>query len=166
MDETLIDRLDAWIKDNRPDYYSLLRSGVADAELDALEAKFALTLPEDFRALYKWRDGQDEASSDSFQGNYMFMSLSDLTSTKELMDGMIGFDFEEGYWEREWVPFMSNGGGSYLCLDAIARNGEAPGRLLGFWKNDEDRETEYASVEEWLEELVESMESGEFEVDE
>jgi cell wall assembly regulator SMI1 len=62
------------------------------------------------------------------------------------------------------VPFLHNGGGSYLCLDLAAEDGGQPGQVIGFWKRDEDRPVEFTSVEAWLTELVESMESGELEL--
>ena len=60
MDD-LIRRADGWLQRNRPDYYAILRPGVDDAALDAYAARFGLVLPAEFRALYRWRDGQDPA---------------------------------------------------------------------------------------------------------
>lgn len=157
----LIGRMDAWLAVRRPDYHALLQPGVDDGALDAFEAKFSLKLPEAFRALYRWRNGQPNSSFDSLQGNRMFSALEDIADTKEMLDDMIGFDFEDpATWRRGWVPFLSNGGGSHLCVDIDAEGGGRPGQLLGFWKADEDRPVEHASVEAWLAELVASMEAG------
>jgi hypothetical protein len=38
------------------------------------------------------------------------------------------------------------------------------GQLVAYWKADEDRPVEYPSVEAWLADLVDSMESGELEL--
>lgn len=162
----LIGRMDAWLAVRRPDYHALLQPGVDDGALDAFEAKFSLKLPEAFRALYRWRNGQPNSSFDSLQGNRMFSALEDIADTKEMLDDMIGFDFEDpATWRRGWVPFLSNGGGSHLCLDINAQGGGQPGQLLGFWKADQDRPVEHASVEAWLAELVASMEAGTVEFD-
>ncbi|RTQ32158.1 benzoate transporter [Variovorax gossypii] len=162
----LIGRMDAWLAVRRPDYHALLQPGVDDGALDAFEAKFSLKLPEAFRALYRWRNGQPNSSFDSLQGNRMFSALEDIADTKEMLDDMIGFDFEDpATWRRGWVPFLSNGGGSYLCVDIDAEGGGLPGQLVGFWKADEDRPVEHASVEAWLAELVASMEAGTVEFD-
>lgn len=78
---------------------------------------------------------------------------------------MIGRDFDDSeYWRWGWVPFLHNGGGSYLCLDLAAEDGGKPGQFIGFWKADEDRPAEFPSVEAWLADLVESMETGELEL--
>jgi len=162
----LIERMDRWLAASRPDYYSLLQSGVGDADLDAFETKFAVKLPSVFRDLYLWRNGQDPMSSSPLQGNRSFCTLEEIAETKEMLDGMIGFDFEDpSYWRRGWIPFLHNGGGSYLCLDLAAEGGGHVGQLLGFWKADSDRPVEFASMEDWLSGLVDSMESGRLELD-
>ena len=165
MAEALIGRLDRWLAANRPDYYALLRPGATDAELDAVEAQFAVRLPATFRQLYRWRDGQDPMSFVPLQMNRTFMPLEDIARVKDMLDGMIGFDFDDPkYWRRGWVPFLHNGGGSYLCLDLVAEDGGQPGQLIGFWKRDEDRPVEFPSVEAWLADLVAAMEAGELEL--
>jgi cell wall assembly regulator SMI1 len=161
MTGSLIARLDCWLAKNRPDYYALLRPGVTNAELDAFEAQFATKLPTAFRELYRWRDGQHPDSFLPLQFNREFMTLEHVASTKDMLDGMIAFDFDDPeYWRRSWVPFLHNGGGSYLCLDLTAEDGGQPCQLIGFWKQDRDRPVEFASVEAWLADLVDSMEAG------
>jgi len=165
MVETLIRCIDRWLAANRADYYACLQPGVTVAQLDAFEVRFSLKLPTSFRQLYLWRNGQELACSDSFQGNRMFSSLEDVAETKELLDGMIGYDFDDPrIWRRGWVPFLHNGGGSYLCLDLTAEDGGQPGQLLAFWKADEDRPIEFPSLEAWLADLVASMEDGSLEL--
>jgi cell wall assembly regulator SMI1 len=162
----LIERMDAWLAARRADYGALLQPGVSDDALDAFEARFSLKLPEAFRALYRWRNGQPNSSFDSLQDNRMFVALEDIADTKEMLDDMIGTDFEDpATWRRGWVPFLSNGGGSYLCVDIDAEAGGQPGQLIAFWKADEDRPVEHASVQAWLADLVASMEAGTIEFD-
>ncbi len=161
MVEAMIGRLDRWLEANRPDYFAGLQPGVTDAQLDAFEIQFALKLPAAFRALYRWRNGQANGNNESLQMNRMFSPLESVANSKMLLDGMIGSDFDRPeWWRRGWVPFLSNGGGSHLCLDVAAEDGGQPGQLVAFWKADEDRPVKYPSVEAWLADLVESMESG------
>lgn len=166
MVETLIGRMDRWLAANRPEYYAILQPGATDADLDAFEDRFSLKLPSAFRQLYRWRNGQDPMSYAPLQSNRSFCTLEDIARTKEMFDGMIGTDFEDPrYWRRGWVPFLHNGGGSYLCLDLVAEDGGHPGQLLGFWKQDNDRPVEFPSVEAWLADMVASMEDGSLELD-
>ncbi len=157
-----ITRIDRWLAAHRPDYYARLQPGVGGTALDAFESRFALRLPEAFRELYKWRNGQDPMSSHALVMNRSFMSLEDIADAKDLLDGMIDSDFDDPrYWRRGWVPFLHNGGGSYLCVDLRAEDGGTPGQLLGFWKADNDRPIEHPSVEAWLNNLADTMERGE-----
>jgi cell wall assembly regulator SMI1 len=95
----------------------------------------------------------------------MFSPLESVAVSKQLMDGMIGLDFDRpGWWRRGWIPFLANGGGSHLCVDVAAEDGGHVGQLVAFWNRGEDRPIEYPSIEAWLVNLVESMESGELEV--
>jgi cell wall assembly regulator SMI1 len=166
MVQQLIARMDRWLASKRPDYHARLQPGVSDQTLDAFEKRFGLKLPEPFRLLYRWRNGQSPVCSESLQGNWMFPSLEEIAPTKEMLDGMIGFDFEDPrWWRKGWVPFLSNGGGDHLCLDLAAEDGGQPGQLVVFWHDEPDRDVEYASLEEWLEELVNTMEDGTLELD-
>jgi cell wall assembly regulator SMI1 len=161
----LIAGMDRWLATNRPDYYAKLQPGVTDAALTEFENQFQLKLPNSFCALYAWRNGQRADCSASLQDNRMFSSLEDIATTKELMDGMIGTDFDDPkWWRRGWVPFLSNGGGDHLCLDLVAEDGGTPGQVVAFWHDGKDRAIEFASLDEWLETLVESMENGTLEL--
>ncbi len=100
MMTVLLDRMDRWLKSNRPDYYARLRPGISNERLNEFEARFDLTLPVEFRLRYQWRNGQEPTCSASLQKNFMFSSLEDITTTKQLLDGMIGADFEDPRWWR------------------------------------------------------------------
>src|SRR5947208_15922985 len=114
----LIGQLDAHLARCRPDYYKRLQPGVDEVALDAFQAQLTSELPSEFRHLYKWRNGQNPACTANLTDNWMFTPLEDVISTKEMLDGMIGTDFEEpNWWSRGWVPFLNNGGGDHLCLD-------------------------------------------------
>jgi cell wall assembly regulator SMI1 len=161
MVEVLIERLDRWLAANRPDFYAHLLPGSGDFQLDTFEARFALTLPDSLRQLYHWRNGHDQLQSESLVHNLMFSSLEDVARQKELMDGMIGSDFENPqWWRRSWVPFLENGAGDHLCVDTAAEDGGTSGQVLMFYHDWEHRPIRSPSLEAWLSGLVESMESG------
>lgn len=43
---------------NRPDYYAKLAPGLTDQELLTIEEEFGVSFPEEFKAFYRWRNGQ------------------------------------------------------------------------------------------------------------
>jgi cell wall assembly regulator SMI1 len=167
MELALITRLENWLAANRHDYLAQLQPGVTDRQLSAFEERFSVKLPEVFRSLYKWRNGQPNAFTAPLQYNQMFTPLEDIAETKHLLDGMIGSDFEDPrWWRRGWVPFLENYGGDHLCLDLTAEDGGCPGQVISFWHDWEGRSIKYASFEEWLSQLVQSMEEGTLELSE
>ena len=161
MIDDLILRMDKWLRDNRADYYTSLLPGTTDEAIAEFEESFSLRLPDDFRTLYRWRNGQPANEVASLQGNRMFASLREVSETKDMLDGMIGHDFEDPkWWRRSWVPFLANGGGDHLCVDLAAEDGGKPGQLLAFWHDDAERNVEHLSLVDWLRDLVQSMEDG------
>jgi cell wall assembly regulator SMI1 len=118
-------------------------------------------LPGAFRQLYRWRNGHDQLHSESLVDNLMFSSLEDIAHHKELLDDLIGSDFEDPrWWRRSWVPFLENGAGDHLCVDLAAEDGGTPGQVLMFYHDWERRPVRSPSLEAWLADLVASMESG------
>ena len=168
MEDNLIHRMDCWLRDNRPAYYATLQPPADDIDLDQFENRFSIKLPTEFRSLYKWRNGQDLLANnfDVLVGNQSLMPLENIADTKEMLDGMIGFDFEDPkWWRRGWIPFLANGGGDHLCLDIAAEDGGQPGQLISFWHDWDQRSVEFPNITGWLTKLVESMESGLIELD-
>ncbi|AWM40973.1 SMI1 / KNR4 family protein [Gemmata obscuriglobus] len=155
----LVGRLDAWLARNRADYYARLRPGLSHAAWLDFESQLGVKLPDAFRVLYQWRDGQGD-TFDSFHGNRQWMPAEDIGRVKTLMDGMIGYDFEPGWWDPNWVPFLENGAGSYLCVDVA---GPEPGRLVEFWNRDHDRPEIAPSLEWWTYKFVTSLERDRWE---
>jgi cell wall assembly regulator SMI1 len=165
MEDALIRRLDRWLAANRPEYYAHLRPGATDPQLDEFEARFSLALPDAFRRLYRWRDGHDQFRSASLVYNLMFSPLEGIVGVKELMDAMIGADFEDPrWWRRSWVPFLENGAGDHLCVDLAAEDGGTPGQVRMFYHDWESRPIRSPSLEAWLADLVTSMENGSLEL--
>ncbi|MEW4452000.1 SMI1/KNR4 family protein [Bremerella sp. JC817] len=159
--EEILKGIDDWLRVHRPAYHRRLRSGVMPEKFSAFAAAFAQELPADLIALYRWHDGQDPMSSDAMQGNRTFMTFDEVCETKAELDGMIGSDFEDPrYWRRGWIPFLHNGGGSYLCVDTEAVDGGMAGQLIAFWKSDSDRPIEHLSIREWASKLLQSMQNG------
>jgi cell wall assembly regulator SMI1 len=154
----LIWQLDRCLQCDRPAYYGYLQPGVPADSFTEFEERFGLQLPADFKALYTWRNGQPNAQFESLHDNWMFAAIADIADTKAMLDEMIDGDFDDPqWWRRGWVPFLSNGGGDWLCLDLTAAAGGQPGQLLIFWHDDGDRTVEYSSLGAWLQNLVESM---------
>lgn len=148
----IIRQIDASLAQSRPDYYKRLNPPVGDKALHNFQKLLPGELPATFRELYQWKNGQDPECSENFVENWMFTPLQEIISIKEMLDDMIGADFDEPeWWSRGWVPFLSNGGGDHLCINLTGEVVGEPGQLLTFWHDWEDRTIEFSNMEGWLE---------------
>ncbi len=158
----LVTRLDAWLREYRPAYYANLLPGLTAEELVGFERRLGVTLPSSFCVLYQWRNGQFH-DDPSFRGNRYWMCAGDIARTKELMDSLIGADFEPGWWQRSWVPFLHNGGGDHLCIDTAGTGSGSPGQLVEFWHDAPHRPVVAPSLESWLHNFIQSLERDRWE---
>src|SRR4051812_9635367 len=155
MDD-LVERLDKWLAENRPDYYSKLEPGLSGEELADLEATLEVALPPEMRALLMWRNGQNARNSHSIYHNYMFIGSDDIADIFAMNNDML--DNEEfdkaNWWHHGWVPFLDNGAGDYYCVDFAGSFDGVPGQVLEFNHDYEGRTIQYPSLRQWLETLV------------
>jgi len=161
----LITRLDRWLMSNRPTYHQQLLPGVSSDELNRVEDRFGVQLPIAFRLLYKWRNGQSLNRSQSLEMNWQWMTLDSIVDTKIMLDSMIASDFESpDWWRREWLPFLQNRDGDLTVIDFLGFDGGRPRQILTFWHDESIRPVLYDSLDQWLTELIESMETDTLEV--
>ncbi len=135
-----VKQLEENIKKKRPEYYSFLQEPLTEKEISELESKYNIKLPSDLKELYLWKNGQSQGNYEAFVNNAMFEPLEQvLLSSKELTQ-MIGYDFEiENWWNENWLPIFSNGGGSYICYDLKGVFTGEKGQLVEYWEEDNDR---------------------------
>jgi cell wall assembly regulator SMI1 len=151
----LLRKLDDLIKKTRPDYYGKLNTPLSESEINGLETKFNLSLPQDLKELYLWKNGQNSACYESFINNSEFMELEDSLETAVELTSMIGSDFEtNNWWNENWLPIFHNGGGSYICYDLKGVFTSLEGQIIEFWKADNDRNVIAPNLESFLKQLV------------
>ncbi len=165
MDE-LIRRLDAWLRRHRPDFYATLLPGLRPSELNAFAKAVAVRLPEQFRQLYSWRNGQSSDDSRTFLDGNTWLNLAAVRSEWVLLSEIRQEIIEDGdlnddtWFRPTWLPFLDSGGGDDLCVDVGGSFGGTPGQLIPFSHEGDNRVIEYPSLERWLGIVVESLEAG------
>lgn len=162
----LLRRLEAWLREYRPDYLAQLLPGLTDAEYARFAEQFGVTPPHSFRALYQWRNGQPPRSSASLQHNMQFASAASVLESKDVLDELQeGGEFEDAnWWSPAWLPFLNNGMGDHLCVDMAGSFTGHVGQVLNFWHDDNPRRIDHPDLETWLECFVSSLERDEWEV--
>jgi cell wall assembly regulator SMI1 len=144
--------------------FACMNPPATDADLDAVEAKIGLKLPEDVRALYRICNGQDEnaeANEDGLEVGlfpwtervlahllYPLEEVASSTSTPQEPRRMPGFVVG-------WVPIASNYGGDEVVID-LSPDSPRPGRVLNF----------ASSLAAHLTDIADKMEAGKIEFDE
>jgi cell wall assembly regulator SMI1 len=159
MDDVVV-RLGRWLWANHPAALEALAPGLAEDELAGYEKQLGAALPAGLRALYRWRNGNGPDRCASVFRNMELMSLGDAVRTQEMLND-ITFS-TPNWWRRSWVPFLTNGAGSYLCWDPRGSFGGEPGQILEFWKADQDRKVVAPSFDGWLAAYVDALEAGVF----
>jgi cell wall assembly regulator SMI1 len=161
--EELIARLDGWLQEYRPDYYTSLQPGVSDERWGDATREFGAALPTDLKALYTWRNGQGQGAREALHFNWDFMPLDDSLDTWRMLSEMreIGEFPTVLWWHKGWFPFLVSGSGNHLCIDTQGALDGVPGEVLFFDHADAGRTVEHQSFRKWLETLVALWEAGE-----
>ncbi|WP_299259367.1 SMI1/KNR4 family protein [uncultured Aquimarina sp.] len=154
--KTEIKKLDSNLREKRPEYYSKLQKPLSEAEIYDLEVKYSITLPEDLKELYLWKNGQEYTCYESFVNNSQFEPLEQVLSGNQELTEMIGYDFEiENWWNKNWLPIFSNGGGSYICYDTEGIFTKQKGQLISYWNEYNDRNVIAPSLFDFIKSLNE-----------
>ncbi|MEU6184369.1 SMI1/KNR4 family protein [Nocardia sp. NPDC047038] len=160
----LVVRLDQWLLANRPAYHAGLMPGASAADIDEVARRVGGRLPPLLRDLLTWRDGQSEDYFGSLEFYWSLMPAGGIAST---MDEMAWIAANEGLddleWSADWVPFLQNPFGDYMCIDLQGAFGGRPGQLVKYGHDDEFRNIICPSLEAWLGTLVAAFEAGMFE---
>jgi cell wall assembly regulator SMI1 len=152
----LLERSDRWLSKHRKRYFKGLRPGASAAECAALEKALGRPLPDELRTWLNWHNGQDPDLIGAFVDSFALMSSEDIArAARELQT-----DKEEG-WQPEWIPFLDDGQGDYLCLDP----GPKGTPVREFWRGGEEAPIAAPSLTAWVERFVTDLEAGRYHED-
>lgn len=150
----LLQQLDTALEAKSKTVFDTLQPGADDNELQRLrETCFADSdIPTDLAALYRWHNGQANHVSLAPDSNRIFLSIQKaIEAWSFLNDPQEDIDAPPS---PSWIPVLYNGAGDYLMFETRS---EGQGKLIGWWHDDEDRDVEYESLEEWVREMLEAI---------
>lgn len=146
--------LRAWLKKHLPSVAASLNPGASDAQLDLLEKAIGQPLPEDFRVLYRWHNGQSPRAGTGPWYGLNFLSLDEVIDNWKVHADIIDhadrsdpFNFNESampgvvkavYLDKGWIPFAHDWGGNFLGIDLEPDVNGVRGQVINFGR-DEDR---------------------------
>lgn len=157
----LVEGLNKQLETSRLDYYQNLKEPLKEEEIEILEEKYKVQIPNDLKELYKWKNGQNHDCYEAFVNNSTFMPLEDVLESAEEFTSMIGYDFEiENWWNENWLPIFGNGGGSYICYDLGGIFTGNKGQLIEYWNRDNDRNVIAPNLKTFISQLVDYYENN------
>lgn len=147
----LLARLDQWLNMHRQRFQSALQPGATVAECDVLTDAVGKQLPAELRALLMWHNGQNADVPGAFEQNWILMSIEEIAESKKELDAQP----HEG-WHKDWLPFLDDDNGNYLCLDL----GSPGSPVRECWRGRADHPLKSPSLIAWLEAFVNALERG------
>jgi cell wall assembly regulator SMI1 len=168
--EDLLQRLDAALRQQRPEYYSTLLPGANPEEIAQLERTLRWPVPDDLRALLAWKNGHPRKelsvgyvyTGDPLWGKYTLMSIQEIIPSCEDMREMLEgeeWDYPD-WWHTGYIPFATDMGGDYLLIDMAATLSGHPGQIMDWAHAAPLRQILCASLRSFVEAVVIALESG------
>ena len=139
--------LQSWLKKHLPSVAASLNAGASDARLDRLEKVIGQPLPEDFRALYRWHDGQPPHAVTGLWYGLDFLSIDQVIDNWKVHAHIIDHEanndpnFNESALpgvvktvglNKGWIPFAHDWGGSFLGIDLDPDVNGVRGQVINF----------------------------------
>lgn len=163
--EELVTRLDCWLQANLPKEYACLLPGLSDEELISLEQVIGLPLPDEFKMLYRWKNGMGYPRPEPlFTGFFALMSAPEIVAIMRVMADLEAdnsdFTVWDNWWSMQWLPFTTNGAGDHECVDLTGEFSGERGQIMEFIHDNEERRILHRNLSKWLETHVEVLERG------
>ncbi|THF86659.1 hypothetical protein E7T09_11230 [Deinococcus sp. KSM4-11] len=167
----LLHQLERWGRSKAPAALADLRPGATQTALDELEQLISFPLPEAFRALYSWHDGQNWNMGGLF--SLGFLSLQGVKSEWKMwrsieqaspgMDDLGDFTstphhaIQLRYSTPGWLGFLTDTAGDTIGLDFTPAPSGVPGQIIGFGRNAEHKYVLADSLHDFLDEYLQRL---------
>ena len=145
-----------------PEYYAALQPPLSDDRLHSFEELFGVTFSDDVRSLYQWKNGQTAMTDETLYRDRGWMQMEEVRYVVEPSNELLDMgEFEQAHWwSRQWLPFLRDGAGGYLCIDMEGTFGGSPGQLITYWEDRPDRTIEYPDLATFLAALLAGYEAA------
>lgn len=139
-----------------------LQAGASDKDLQLVEEKIGVKLPEEVKSLYRVYNGQVwDLEVNPFVRNLTLSSTSEIINNwcflQEEFDPDDGLELDSTkelkpfLWNSKWVPIAENGGGDYLCIDTDPSEAGVAGQVVYFWHDWGNRAVAGRNIFEFIE---------------
>lgn len=124
--EELLAQYESLLATHVPEILENLQTGLSVEEIHEIETDAGLTLTDDLRTLYSWRNGLNQSSSDEFFGMYTFLPLEDAIALRDEIRGIADNALMRPLmsFQMDWVHIFADLGGEVFVFDPAGNNGE------------------------------------------
>jgi cell wall assembly regulator SMI1 len=168
-------RITEWLGRKAKRVRKKLVAGASEEEIARAEQALGLSLPEDLRASYRIHNGAEDSglfpASGLDENGYSPLSLAEVLEERHesspASDKYVTADeaVQARHWHPHWLPFASNGGGDYLCVDLAPAPGGTPGQVIEWLHETSERKRVAPSLGDYLRDLAEGLEAGRYKYD-
>jgi cell wall assembly regulator SMI1 len=166
-----------WQKANAPDWNAL---GKPANEKQIAEANRSIgsRLPEDLAETYRLHNGGSQIFPNTIDIPFYLMPLDEVVDAWALQKKLVDVGEFTGrrpkpavgildqWWNEGWVPFASNGGGDYFCVDTAPAQSGTAGQIISHNHETGEHTLLAASLRQYLHELVCDLRDGKYSYDE
>jgi cell wall assembly regulator SMI1 len=167
--------LDAWLRRERPSLKKTLRAGAAASDIRRVERRLGRDLPGEFKQSCQVHDGQKagaECLSPALRAGepgFVLLTLDQMAASwtmhKRLLDSgefsgaksQASAEVSRDWWSPGWIPFASDGGGDFLCLDMAPAAKGTVGQVISFRHDSGERRRLAVSFGDWLNALCSEL---------
>jgi cell wall assembly regulator SMI1 len=173
--------LEVWLKVHLPRVVAALQPPASEARLNRLESLIGVALPEDYRSLYRWHNGQTEKVFAGPWPGLRFMPL-DLVEKqwkfwyhlldRETPEGRASYDemavsvrpgtIKEKYVNARWIPFAECGSSDYLGIDLDPGPNGSYGQVINFGRDQDLKRVVAPNIAAFTEWVLVLLRSGNF----
>ena len=148
-----LSRIEGWHARERTGLTSALRGGVPVAELDAAEARLGCRLPDDLRALWRWRDGHTDADGGAaFAWYHQLLPLHEALAQHDALRAT-----PRSGWHASWLPVLYFEGEWYFVECGTRPTAASP---LMYYFAESGPAPAYASLGTYVATMAEAMATG------
>jgi cell wall assembly regulator SMI1 len=173
------ERIEAWIKKNRPEFLDDLNPGATEEEFEVVEKIIQVHLPEDLKEFYRCHNGQKSEFEYSLFFGCDLLSLEEIARQWNVWkdvgaDGVMNEDMEadmasmpEGvikhlYTSERWIPFIHDGGGNHIGIDYDPDEEGIIGQIIVFGRDEDVKLLAARTFTEFIDEFSRDLEQDGF----
>jgi len=173
-------RLDAWYAAHLPADKYVFNAPATDAQVDALERLVGIPLPNSYRQLYRWHDGEEDDRWGHFYG-LPLMSLRQAgagwTVWSKVLASFGGNRYmipgagwphgavDPAYINPRWIPLIRDGSGNHIGLDFDPWPGGRVGQIILYGRDEDVKVVLAPSLGAFLGWIADLLEGGNFRLD-